>query len=529
MIKKEEKDETNNQEIENDENKKKKRRYVVDEGVEIFHPISSLFSNKEDHEMDYEMIKLTNDDINYLSHFIHPLYLPSPDHNNSSSSISILDQLSDKFCETSTLHLKSFLKDELVNDMKKLLFKEKKKDEKEGEMVDGENDNWRWDEIGPPHKQHYLSLSQATITSNINSIPSSTNTNSSFPLSTTTSSSISLSSTTSTISSLSSNYNNKEIDQQNNQKSENKEQEEEKEENSIILPSSSSFSSIEEFLLFLKVHLFSSSSFFKFLSLVTSCSFLSKTETKIRQFRRNYDYTIAYHHTLLSSSSSQPSSHSSHNQPSPPSSQPSLNPYLKINLCFVRDEMVDERDETDEMVDERDEMVDETDEMVDERDEMVNGRNNENQKNEKKVVDETDETDYMVDETDEMVNDERDEMVSWDDGDVGGYDCFMISEKQETKETDKMVDGEMKNEDEMLLDEMRNGEVFHDNNQNQNNKEEDQIINIPPSFNSLSLLLCHQNILNFIKFVSGRAPSDRWDIDMKCEVNQEEEDEDEEG
>ncbi|SCU78435.1 LADA_0A05600g1_1 [Lachancea dasiensis] len=85
----------------------------------------------------------------------------------------------------------------------------------------------------------------------------------------------------------------------------------------------------------------------------------------------------------------------------------------------------------------------------------------------------------------------------WDSGEVGGYDLYMDNQ-DEGEGLDKDVDDAAvyKNDD----------------------SGDSVLINKPPSWNSLNLVLRDESVLQFIKYVSWSAKSSRWDITAQWDV-----------
>jgi hypothetical protein len=112
-----------------------------------------------------------------------------------------------------------------------------------------------------------------------------------------------------------------------------------------------------------------------------------------------------------------------------------------------------------------------------------------------------------------MVDDEgEDAGGAWDFGEVGGFECYIAADEEgaaagaATAEVYKAVEGE--------------------------EEEEDELLSVSASFNTLSLVHRDEGLMRFVKYVGHLAPSSRWDVAMQYTVQAVEdsdEDEEEEG
>jgi hypothetical protein len=86
------------------------------------------------------------------------------------------------------------------------------------------------------------------------------------------------------------------------------------------------------------------------------------------------------------------------------------------------------------------------------------------------------------------VNDEGDLNASaWDFGEVGGFECYIAADEDGDVATD---------------------EVYNANAE----EDEDELLSVSASFNTLSLVHRDEGLMRFVKYVSHLAPSSRWDI-----------------
>lgn len=79
----------------------------------------------------------------------------------------------------------------------------------------------------------------------------------------------------------------------------------------------------------------------------------------------------------------------------------------------------------------------------------------------------------------------EDEAAAWDLGEVGGYECYMMAETDETN---------------------AEAEVYKDAG------GEDELLSVPPAQNVLNLVLTSEGLMHFVKYVSAGAPGSRFDV-----------------
>jgi len=113
-----------------------------------------------------------------------------------------------------------------------------------------------------------------------------------------------------------------------------------------------------------------------------------------------------------------------------------------------------------------------------------------------------------------FVDDEGDEnMSAWDFGEVGGFECYIAADEEgdaADAATDEVYDAR--------------GEAEED---------EDELLSLHATFNTLSLVHRDEGLMRFVKYVSHLAPSSRWDVAAQYTVegvadSDDEEDEDDE-
>ena len=89
---------------------------------------------------------------------------------------------------------------------------------------------------------------------------------------------------------------------------------------------------------------------------------------------------------------------------------------------------------------------------------------------------------------------DADEAASWEVGEVGGYECYIAAEDDETE-------GDVA--------------VYKTNDDNDN----DGLLNVGAMANTLNLVHRDQGIMRFIKYVSFLAPSSRVDVMAEYKID----------
>jgi Rps23 Pro-64 3,4-dihydroxylase Tpa1-like proline 4-hydroxylase len=126
-------------------------------------------------------------------------------------------------------------------------------------------------------------------------------------------------------------------------------------------------------------------------------------------------------------------------------------------------------------------------------------------------------TDPRLDATLCLVDDDGDlNSSAWDFGEVGGFECYIAAD-----ETGAAGDA--------ATDEVYDAAG--------NEEEEDELLSVSATHNTLSLVHRDEGLMRFVKYVSHLAPSSRWDVAMQYTVEdvedsdeeEEEEEEEEEG
>ena len=112
-----------------------------------------------------------------------------------------------------------------------------------------------------------------------------------------------------------------------------------------------------------------------------------------------------------------------------------------------------------------------------------------------------------------VVDDEGDiKSSAWDFGECGGFECYIAAD-EEGDAADAATAAVYKAQGE---------------------DDEDELLSVSASFNTLSLVHRDEGLMRFVKYVSHLAPSSRWDVAMQYTVegiddSDDEEDEDEDG
>ncbi|CAD6885725.1 unnamed protein product [Tilletia laevis] len=141
----------------------------------------------------------------------------------------------------------------------------------------------------------------------------------------------------------------------------------------------------------------------------------------------------------------------------------------------------------------------------------------------------------------------------WASGEVGGWECYMAPQEGEDdpavygsgsskakadeeangKEDDK-VEGK-EGEADMAVDGAEGDDGDEDMEDDDDEEEDDDdddfdgvLLNLTPSFNSLSVVLRDEGVMRFIKYLGAAAGTSRWDVKGEWSVGQLEEEEDEE-
>ncbi|KAI3480742.1 hypothetical protein L1887_57008 [Cichorium endivia] len=130
----------------------------------------------------------------------------------------------------------------------------------------------------------------------------------------------------------------------------------------------------------------------------------------------------------------------------------------------------------------------------------------------------------------------KDLQARWESGDIGGWECYMAphegeedpavyqsgnsGKKKEADNDEEMKDaGEDEEEEivEMIEDDGEDDEDF-----------DGVLLNLTPSFNTLSVVLRDEGVMRFVKYLAASAGGSRWDVIGEFEIGAIEEEDEEE-
>lgn len=100
----------------------------------------------------------------------------------------------------------------------------------------------------------------------------------------------------------------------------------------------------------------------------------------------------------------------------------------------------------------------------------------------------------------------------WGLGSVGGFQCYVSSEGDDDGGDDDEVEN-AKGDIDGRVDEQDDAAVYR-----RDVSDSDGVLNVPAISNALSVVLCEPGVLDFVKYVSGDAPSSRWDVRYEMSV-----------
>lgn len=133
----------------------------------------------------------------------------------------------------------------------------------------------------------------------------------------------------------------------------------------------------------------------------------------------------------------------------------------------------------------------------------------------------------------------KDLQAKWESGDIGGWECYMAphegeedpavyqsangKKKAENGEADaEMKDGEGEEEEEEIV------EMVEDDGEEEDEDFDGVLLNLTPSFNTLSVVLRDEGVMRFVKYLAASAGGSRWDVIGEYEIGAIEEEEMEE-
>lgn len=117
-------------------------------------------------------------------------------------------------------------------------------------------------------------------------------------------------------------------------------------------------------------------------------------------------------------------------------------------------------------------------------------------------------------------DDDNDKEALWDDGDVGGFECYIVAEDDantaEAAEVYKISDSNSNSNS--------SNEIVGGGNSNTGKKgngyreEEESLLSVSAKSNVLNLVLRDEKVMKFVKYVSAFAPGSRFDISAEYEI-----------
>ncbi|GKY93485.1 prolyl 3-hydroxylase ogfod1 [Mayamaea pseudoterrestris] len=90
--------------------------------------------------------------------------------------------------------------------------------------------------------------------------------------------------------------------------------------------------------------------------------------------------------------------------------------------------------------------------------------------------------------------------VAWQSGDVGGFECYIEAEDDEDENGQGSTPADEYNQD-----------------------DDTELLSVSAGFNTLSIVYRDPGTLRFVKYLSAKAPSSRWDVAMEYQIENEEE------
>ncbi|GAC96098.1 PKHD-type hydroxylase [Pseudozyma hubeiensis SY62] len=136
----------------------------------------------------------------------------------------------------------------------------------------------------------------------------------------------------------------------------------------------------------------------------------------------------------------------------------------------------------------------------------------------------------------------KDLAAKWESGDIGGWECYMAPHEGEEdpavyqsgnsgkkKEANgEEADAEMKDADNEEDEEEEIVEMIEDDGEEEDDDFDGVLLNLTPSFNTLSVVLRDEGVMRFVKYLAATAGGSRWDVIGEYEIGAIEVEEDEE-
>jgi Rps23 Pro-64 3,4-dihydroxylase Tpa1-like proline 4-hydroxylase len=253
-------------------------------------------------------------------------------------------------------------------------------------------------------------------------------------------------------------------------------------------------SHLAEQLSFLKNTLFLHQSFLKLVRIMTTLP-LKGYRSEVRRFRPGLDYTVAHYGIIT------------------------REPWLDMNLCFVNDDKDFETavfaEQNKQKKNKKRKEVPSLKKKLKKSKKLPSLRKSKKDEESNSEVEEGEEEYQEEDQSEEKALDDEDYGSDygelWEDGDVGGFECYIEAEND--------------------ADNVEAAEVYRYKKDLGEEKEEEEnttLLSLSACSNSLSLVLRDEGIMKFIKYVSANAPGSRWDVAVEFELEKTDEDDEEE-
>ena len=107
--------------------------------------------------------------------------------------------------------------------------------------------------------------------------------------------------------------------------------------------------------------------------------------------------------------------------------------------------------------------------------------------------------------------------VSWEGGDVGGYECYIETQEEEAFDSlNASIEPSTESTTEPSTEPTSSSTSARKTSKKSTGEADDnELITIPANSNVLSLVLRDQQVMKFIKYINSSAPGSRFDIDME--------------
>lgn len=136
----------------------------------------------------------------------------------------------------------------------------------------------------------------------------------------------------------------------------------------------------------------------------------------------------------------------------------------------------------------------------------------------------------------------KDLAAKWESGDIGGWECYMAphegeedpavyqsgnSGKKKANDEENEADAVMKDAEDDEGEEIV--EMIEDDGDEADDDFDGVLLNLTPSFNTLSVVLRDEGVMRFVKYLAASAGGSRWDVIGEYEIGAIEMEEEEEG